>query len=107
MQVVAKRLGKWANEVLEKVMDKDGDDHERWIVAQLVCAMQYINNARYMPGDTTLAAKMLNNSRENNTHFLQGKSLSSPQDTSCLRIFSGQALPTIALGNVLIVRYAK
>lgn len=74
MQVSAQTFRKLANELLEKVTDKNDTEHKVWIVLATFCTMQSINDTRYFPGDITLEAERLNNPRENNVQFLQSRS---------------------------------
>lgn len=76
-----------------------------WIVSVPFFAMSYINDARYIPGETTLEIEKANKPRENNVPFLQSTSPSSPEDLSSYNIFSVQVLRNIARGEELLPHY--
>lgn len=52
MQVAAKRLRKYMNEIPEKLADKEGADQKVWIIRAPLCVMRHINDARYFSEDT-------------------------------------------------------
>lgn len=54
MQVPADNYGKWTSRLLNKVMDKDVIEQVIRIVSAPFCVMQFINDIRCFPGDTTL-----------------------------------------------------
>lgn len=54
MQVPGAKYLKWANERLEKVIDKDKIEDKVRIVPARFCYMQCINENWYLPGDNTL-----------------------------------------------------
>lgn len=54
IQLTDATLRKWANDVPENVTKTEGMQHRAWIVYVLFCAMRYINDIRYLPGETTL-----------------------------------------------------
>lgn len=57
--VTAEKVSRLTNELPQKVTDKGGIYHKAWTVSTLFCAMQYINDARYLFGDTTLKMESL------------------------------------------------
>lgn len=57
MKVTAKTFWKWENELLQKIMDKDGVEQKVWMTK--FSGNRYINDARYLPGDITLQATWL------------------------------------------------
>lgn len=65
-QLTAEAFQKWENEIPEKVTNKEGVKHKVWIVSALLCAVWYINAARYLPGHTTLKIEWVNKAWENN-----------------------------------------
>lgn len=70
MQAYAGMCQKSGNEVPAKVMGKNGIEHKLWIVLAPSCAMEYANDARYLPGDTFLGIEKLKLSKENNVQYL-------------------------------------
>lgn len=88
MQVSAKAFLKRANELAEKVLDKDKAEHKVWIVLAPFCTKSYIIDARYLPGSTILEAERPTKPGNNNVQFLQGKVQTSPNDFSSLGILS-------------------
>lgn len=55
MYVTAKTFGKQASELNEEVTvtEKKEVEREMWIVLALLCAMEKVENAWYLPGDIT------------------------------------------------------
>lgn len=67
MQVSAKMFWKRENELLVRVIDKDGIEHRVRIVSVRFCAMRYVNHAGHFTGDITFETKRLTKSGKNNT----------------------------------------
>lgn len=103
MHVTAKSFQKLTSVLPEKVVDKEAIGLKVWIVPASCCSMPYINDARYLLGDSTLETERLNEPRDNNLHFLQHRSVSSTEDFSSFRILSAQVLRIIVLGKELLV----
>lgn len=59
--------------------------------------MEYTDDARYLPGETTLEIGTVNKPRERDAQFLQSRSSSSTREISSFIIFSLQALRTAFL----------
>lgn len=87
-QMAAKKIWKWANELPEKKIDKHAIEHKVRIVPAPFRATQYINDKRYLPGDTTLKSETLNRLGENTVQFLQSRSPPSHTDFSTFKICS-------------------
>lgn len=64
-------------------------------------------NAPGITGDTTVMNEWLEKRREDNMPYLQGRSFSSAEDFTSIRILSVQALRNHALGEDLLVHYEK
>lgn len=84
------------------VLDKDGVEHEVWIVPAERFAMRYINDVRYLRVDITQEAASLDKRSENNIQLSEGRPWSSPKYTSIIRILSVRAVRDIALCKDLI-----
>lgn len=54
IQATAEQFHKWANELTQKVMDKDGIDEIAWISSAPFRTMRYIKSSTYLSEDTTL-----------------------------------------------------
>lgn len=104
IRVPAETVQKSANELPEKVMDEDETEHSV-LKVPAPFSLCYINVAGYFPGEATFETESLTTSRENKVQSMQGRSSSLFNDLSSFRIFSGQALCKIVLGNELLVRY--
>lgn len=89
------------------VTDRCAVEHSCWIVAAPLCAMDYINHARYLTGDTTLTAvKQLSPSR--GTVLLTNKeSLIAGSDLTNSRITTVMADKQILVGEELFVDYRR
>lgn len=59
--VTVERAHSWTNELPEMVTNKPGIQHEMCIVPAPFRVKNYINEAWYLPGDTTLETEMLKN----------------------------------------------
>lgn len=70
IEVTIEGFRKWANQLLEKVNDRDGNEHTIWTVPSLFCAIKCINDARYFPGGNTPDAERWRNPKEKNVQFL-------------------------------------
>lgn len=75
------------------------------IVPTTFWPLQYINDTRYCPRDSTLETERFNNLRNKNVQFLQVTSPSLHEDFKSLRTFTVQALHKTALSNELLVHY--
>lgn len=73
MQVSTETFRKYANEVQEKKVDKDGIDRRVSVVPAPFRAMRDSNDATYVPAGTTQQSKRLNKRAGNNVQFLQGR----------------------------------
>lgn len=60
MLLTADTFRKLENDLSEKFMDKERIGHKLWKVPARFCALQYVNDARYLPRDTTLEIVKLN-----------------------------------------------
>lgn len=103
MQVASDKLGKWPNELLEKVIDKDGIEHILWLFLALIYDMQYINNNKYLSGDIPLKTERLKKSTLKNVQFFHGRSLSYQKTASSSKVFSLHAERNVALDKELLV----
>lgn len=74
VQAAAETFLKSSNNIPKKSIDKTGIEHNAWIVPPLVCAMQYNNDARYLPEDATFEAEVQNKPMEDNVRYLRGRS---------------------------------
>lgn len=92
MPVAAKTVQTWANELPKKIRDKDGTEHKVGIVPTSISAMQYISNAKYLPGDTTLKAERI---RDQN---------SAAYSLSKISLLLGRKFP-VALALLMLDRY--
>lgn len=54
MLVSAQILREWANEIPEKVMDKNGTGYKVSVVPATIFAMQFFTDTRYLPAADTL-----------------------------------------------------
>lgn len=70
MQGIAESFRKWSNELLKKEIDKNGIENELWTVAVPFYALQYTNDARRLPGDTTLETETLKKRKKNSVQIL-------------------------------------
>lgn len=96
---------KLANELNERVTEKHGVVHKIWIVHVPFCAVRYLNDARYLLGNTTQNSGNWQDLRQNSVKFLQSKSPSSPTEFSSFRTFSILTLRSISIGEVLLLYY--
>lgn len=62
-QVTAESFLKEAHGLSQKVMNEDGFRNKLWTVSAPICAIQYINEEKYLPEDTTVEAERLNKLR--------------------------------------------
>lgn len=105
MQLTVETFWMWANKLQENVTVTNGVDHNIWIVPALFRARRYLNDARYLSGDTTTNSERWENRRQNIFKFLQSKSPSPPTEFSSFRFLSIQALRNIFVREKLLVHY--
>lgn len=105
MKVNVEMFRRWVNNPIEKVIDEDGNMNTMWIVPAPFYTMRYINDARHMPGGTTMESKRLKKPRENKVQFLQGRLPISRKYFGTNRILSVEALRSTALGEKLLMHY--
>lgn len=95
------------NELREKFMNKDGVEHNLWIIPSSFIAMRYISDARCLPKDTTLKDERLIKPKKKTVHLLHGRSTTSPKDFSSFKDFSTHAIHNFALGEELPVHHGN
>lgn len=105
IQVTAEMFGKCANELQEKVMEKDGAEQNAWILSATFCSTRYRTEGRYLVGYSTLEADQLNKPRETKVQFFQRRSPSPPKDFRSFIVLTIQVLPNIVLGVKLLRHY--
>lgn len=66
MRVYTEVSGKCVDELLEKVLDKNGIARRVWIVPTPICAMEDINDARYLRVGSTLQTEKFEKRKDNN-----------------------------------------
>lgn len=88
-------------------MDDDEIEHKFWIVLAPLCAMRYINDPKYLSGDTTLEGERLKKLKTFNVHIAQAISQSAPKEFSSILSLCVQALRHIAPSGELLVYYGK
>lgn len=71
-----------------EVTDKAGITDRLWIASVLFCTVQYINDASYLLGDSTLEIERMISPSENNMQFLQSHSSLSCEDFGSCRVVS-------------------
>lgn len=106
-QVTADIFKMWGNELAERMTDSDGNEHKVWIVPAPFCAMQYVNDARYLPGNATTESKSLEKPRENNVHFWQVMSPSTLKEFGEFTVLGVHAVHNISLDEELPVNYGR
>lgn len=79
-QASAETYRMWADELTEKVTDMDKVQQNVLLVSARLLAMRSINDARYLPANTTLEPEQFNKPRENNMQILLGRLPSSLQE---------------------------
>lgn len=102
MQVAAEAFRRLTNKLLEKVTDKEGVEHQVWIVPALLCGMWSMNNTKYLPAEITPEIGSTSNPRKSNVHIMQSRSPSSPKD---FKILSVQVLHRALLREEPLVHY--
>lgn len=105
MQMVARTFWMWANELLEMVIDKDEVEYKVSLVPALFCTMQYMNDAKYLPRDTTRETGRRLEPRDNSLPFCNLNHRYGLELWLLFRSLSVQALCNIALGEELRGRY--
>lgn len=105
--VNAETYRKCASKLPKKVIDKDGMDYMLRIAPAMFRAVQYINDASYLPGDTTLETERLNKAKESNVLFSQDGSPSSRKELSGFRVLCVQALRSLYHGEEYLVNYGN
>lgn len=95
------------NEIIERARDWNVEDHPLWIVLEPFCAMRYINDRRYLPGDKTLESEWTEKPKKKNVEFVQTKFAESRSDFTVLRILRIRALFNIAEDKYLFVHYGS
>lgn len=105
MQETAVTFQRRPNKLLGKVEDKDGSEHSVGIAPAPLHAMPHINDAWYLPGDTTLKVKWVQTSIKNNVGFLQVRCSSSPYDFGKSIFLSAQDLHSVVFCTKLLVHY--
>lgn len=81
MQATAKTFRRCAIHLVEKVTGKHAIEQNFWILPTLFF-MQFVNNARYFPEETTLYSEGSDKPRKKNKKYLQLRSPSSPKQFS-------------------------
>lgn len=66
MGVTKEEFHKGANILQEVTIDKNNVEHDTWIVAELVCAMQFFNDRGYSPGDEVWEVELLTRMQNKN-----------------------------------------
>lgn len=69
---------KKADEVSNMLIDNNGIEYKMPVPLAAVCTIPYINDASYMPSDTTLNSESLNNRTKSEAWFIKDGSLLSP-----------------------------
>lgn len=81
-----------------KAMGKDEIELKLYIVPASFCARWYINDARYLPSDTTFETERLKKPRDNGVNFWHASFPSFHKDFTSFGIVSVPALFNILLG---------
>lgn len=86
MSFTSETFRKWAFEPEKKAMVKDRSLHKLWVIIAPFCAMSYINDPRYLPGDSALQSDQKRKPKENKMQFLRGKCRSSSKEFCSLEL---------------------
>lgn len=96
LQVKAESFRRWSVRLDNKVCDKDERSHSVWVVPALYCAMRYIKNPRYLPGDKCKLDVRRIIPRTANVHFKAG---STKWRGNCRKY---ELLQVVALRNIKV-----
>lgn len=74
MQVTRESFCKWAKGFADTVKDREGKEHAVGIVPAPFCAMKYIDDGRYQPGDAVLELEQEEQGRTKKVESYQAQS---------------------------------
>lgn len=107
MGVTVEAFFTWASRIPEMATDKEGKERPVWIVAALFCAMRYVKDGRYLPGDTSSQSERVKNPRENTIVFRQQHSPRTSGEFQDYGLLAVETLRNIRVGEELFVDYGN
>lgn len=91
----------WENHFHEKLVDRNDVEYVMGIAPAAFCAMQYINDDRYLPGDEAPGLGRLRNVCNNNVGFCHTRCPDGPADFHSHLNLAIQASRNIGVGEEL------